>query len=85
MRFYFGIHFWLLLLPFCCCGFVAGPIPDGADAVIQVEDTEQIEDSSFESKRVRILVETIKGADIRPVVCLCYFLNVKLVKNVIKS
>ncbi|KAF3455238.1 hypothetical protein FNV43_RR05686 [Rhamnella rubrinervis] len=35
-----------------------GPIPDGADAVTQVEDTEQIEDSSLESKRVRILVET---------------------------
>ncbi|KAH7541944.1 hypothetical protein FEM48_Zijuj02G0021000 [Ziziphus jujuba var. spinosa] len=46
-----------------------GPIPDGADAVIQVEDTEQIEDSSFQSKRVRILVETSKGADIRPVGC----------------
>ncbi|KAF3454018.1 hypothetical protein FNV43_RR04461 [Rhamnella rubrinervis] len=46
-----------------------GPIPDGADAVTQVEDTEQIEDSSLESKRVRILVETRKGADIRPVGC----------------
>ena len=49
-------------------GFLSGPIPDGADAVVQVEDTEQIEDSSLESKRVRILVETRKGADIRPVV-----------------
>ncbi|XP_050223196.1 molybdopterin biosynthesis protein CNX1-like [Mercurialis annua] len=40
-----------------------GPIPDGADAVVQVEDTEQLHNS----KRVRILVKTIKGADIRPV------------------
>ncbi|POO01496.1 Bifunctional molybdenum cofactor biosynthesis MobB/MoeA [Trema orientale] len=46
-----------------------GPIPDGADAVVQVEDTEQIEESSLESKRVRILVETSKGTDIRPVGC----------------
>ncbi|KAF4378460.1 hypothetical protein G4B88_027520 [Cannabis sativa] len=46
-----------------------GPIPDGADAVVQVEDTEQIEESSHESKRVRILVETRKGTDIRPVGC----------------
>ncbi|KAL5580014.1 hypothetical protein UlMin_012456 [Ulmus minor] len=42
-----------------------GPIPDGADAVVQVEDTEQIE--GVESKRIRVLVETHKGADIRPV------------------
>ncbi|KAM6595922.1 hypothetical protein CsatA_006446 [Cannabis sativa] len=46
-----------------------GPIPDGADAVVQVEDTEQIEESSHESKRVRILVQTRKGTDIRPVGC----------------
>ncbi|XP_062082360.1 molybdopterin biosynthesis protein CNX1 [Humulus lupulus] len=46
-----------------------GPIPDGADAVVQVEDTEQIEESSLESKRVRILAETRKGTDIRPVGC----------------
>ncbi|KAL5830693.1 hypothetical protein ACOSQ3_016110 [Xanthoceras sorbifolium] len=46
-----------------------GPIPDGADAVVQVEDTEQIKDAAVESKRVRILVQTSKGVDIRPVGC----------------
>uniref|UniRef100_A0A2N9J1U7 Molybdopterin biosynthesis protein CNX1 n=1 Tax=Fagus sylvatica TaxID=28930 RepID=A0A2N9J1U7_FAGSY len=46
-----------------------GPIPDGADAVVQVEDTEQIENGSVESKRVKILVQTSKGVDIRPVGC----------------
>ncbi|KAJ9178477.1 hypothetical protein P3X46_010356 [Hevea brasiliensis] len=46
-----------------------GPIPDGADAVVQVEDTEVVDDGSVESKRVRILVKTSKGVDIRPVGC----------------
>ncbi|XP_062015253.1 molybdopterin biosynthesis protein CNX1-like isoform X2 [Rosa rugosa] len=46
-----------------------GPIPDGADAVVQVEDTEQVHVHSHESKRVRILVQTSKGVDIRPVGC----------------
>ncbi|KAK9734658.1 hypothetical protein RND81_04G155200 [Saponaria officinalis] len=46
-----------------------GPIPDGADAVVQVEDTEPIKSDPGESKRVRILVETKRGADIRPVGC----------------
>ncbi|KAG6590267.1 Molybdopterin biosynthesis protein CNX1, partial [Cucurbita argyrosperma subsp. sororia] len=41
-----------------------GPIPDGADAVVQVEDTEKIE-----SKHVKIMVKARKGADIRPVGC----------------
>ncbi|KAF4356260.1 hypothetical protein F8388_000707 [Cannabis sativa] len=53
----------------CWYGLCSGPIPDGADAVVQVEDTEQIEESSHESKRVRILVQTRKGTDIRPVGC----------------
>eukprot|EP00257_Ricinus_communis_P025126 XP_025012540.1 molybdopterin biosynthesis protein CNX1 isoform X1 [Ricinus communis] len=44
-----------------------GPIPDGADAVVQVEDTEKVEDGLVESKRVRILVKASKGVDIRPV------------------
>ncbi|CAK7329214.1 unnamed protein product [Dovyalis caffra] len=44
-----------------------GPIPDGADAVVQVEDTEKVEDPS--AKRVKILVQTRKGVDIRPVGC----------------
>lgn len=46
-----------------------GPIPDGADAVVQVEDTELIKSSSVEAKRVRILVQTTRGVDIRPVGC----------------
>ncbi|XP_004291534.1 PREDICTED: molybdopterin biosynthesis protein CNX1 [Fragaria vesca subsp. vesca] len=46
-----------------------GPIPDGADAVVQVEDTEQVHVNSHESKRVRVLVQTRKGVDIRPVGC----------------
>ncbi|KAL4578527.1 hypothetical protein LXL04_014651 [Taraxacum kok-saghyz] len=46
-----------------------GPIPDGADAVVQVEDTQLLESASSEPKRVRILVKTSKGIDIRPVGC----------------
>lgn len=41
-----------------------GPIPEGADAVVQVEDTEQI---LGEPKRVKILVQASQGVDIRPV------------------
>lgn len=63
-------HFW--------CGFTLGPIPDGADAVVQVEDTEPVEESSLESKRVRILVKTSKGTDIRPVVRNGCFLQIEL-------
>lgn len=43
-----------------------GPIPDGADAVVQVEDTRKVKDSLVE--RVKISVQTRKGVDIRPVV-----------------
>ncbi|CAI9260344.1 unnamed protein product [Lactuca saligna] len=46
-----------------------GPIPDGADAVVQVEDTERVETASSEPNRVRILVKINKGVDIRPVGC----------------
>ncbi|CAN8252488.1 unnamed protein product [Cochlearia groenlandica] len=46
-----------------------GPIPDGADAVVQVEDTELIGDVATESKRVKILIQTKKGTDIRRVGC----------------
>ncbi|KAL2945581.1 Molybdopterin biosynthesis protein CNX1 [Bienertia sinuspersici] len=46
-----------------------GPIPDGADAVVQVEDTEKIESDPSQPKRVRILVQTRPGIDIRPVGC----------------
>ncbi|KAJ1432162.1 Molybdopterin biosynthesis protein MoeA-like [Sesbania bispinosa] len=44
-----------------------GPIPDGADAVVQVEDTEKVDNALDEPKRVKILVKTTKGNDIRPV------------------
>lgn len=44
-----------------------GPIPDGADAVVQVEDTEKVNNGSDEFDRVRILVKTNQGNDIRPV------------------
>lgn len=47
-----------------------GPIPDGADAVVQVEDTEKVNSASDEIDRVRILVKTNQGNDIRPVVCM---------------
>lgn len=45
-----------------------GPVPDGADAVVQVEDTESISVGSAEPKRVRILKQTSSGVDIRAVV-----------------
>lgn len=48
--------------------YFVGPIPEGADAVVQVEDTEVIKVDSIEAKRVRILVKTRQGVDIRPVV-----------------
>ncbi|KAL3718468.1 hypothetical protein ACJRO7_003578 [Eucalyptus globulus] len=44
-----------------------GPIPDGADAVVQVEDSELVKGSLTDQKRVKILVQTSKGVDIRPV------------------
>ena len=53
------------LLWFC---FLLGPIPNGADVVVQVKDIEQIENALVESKRVNILVQTNEGVDIRPVV-----------------
>ncbi|KAK9095288.1 hypothetical protein Scep_026757 [Stephania cephalantha] len=46
-----------------------GPIPDGADAVVQVEDTEEIKVAVGEQKRIRILVNARQGLDIRPVGC----------------
>lgn len=48
--------------------FPSGPIPVGADAVVQVEDTQLIESASVDSKRVRILKQIKQGVDIRPVV-----------------
>jgi gephyrin len=46
-----------------------GPIPDGADAVVQVEDTEQVPTSADGQKRVRILARATEGQDIRNVGC----------------
>ncbi|KAF3774267.1 Molybdopterin biosynthesis protein [Nymphaea thermarum] len=43
------------------------PIPEGADSVVQVEDTELVADTSSVVKRVRILVAASQGQDIRPV------------------
>ncbi|KAL0460877.1 UNVERIFIED_CONTAM: Molybdopterin biosynthesis protein CNX1 [Sesamum latifolium] len=44
-----------------------GPIPDGADAVVQVEDTIPIH--SVDPKRTQILKQVARGHDIRPVGC----------------
>lgn len=44
-----------------------GPIPEGADSVVQIEDTEQVADTSNELKHVKILIEVPKGLDIREV------------------
>ncbi|KAL5715482.1 hypothetical protein ACHQM5_017294 [Ranunculus cassubicifolius] len=46
-----------------------GPIPDGADAVVQVEDSEEISMPLGELKRVKILKQASQGLDIRPVGC----------------
>ncbi|KAI5063213.1 hypothetical protein GOP47_0021760 [Adiantum capillus-veneris] len=43
-----------------------GPVPKGADAVVQIEDTEQME-GNHGHKKVRILRRVSKGYDIRPV------------------
>ena len=45
-----------------------GPVPEGADAVVQVEDTEQIEHKPDEVKKVHIQKKVSEGHDIRPVV-----------------
>lgn len=47
---------------------IPGPIPDGADAVVQVEHTEKVTDNEDGGKRVRISVRVSKGNDIRNVV-----------------
>lgn len=48
--------------------FGSGPIPNGADAVIQVEDTAEVESAAAGPKRVRVLKQVTQGLDIRPVV-----------------
>eukprot|EP00250_Pteridium_aquilinum_P007913 c17529_g1_i2 orf=103-2175(+) len=44
-----------------------GPVPTGADAVVQIEDTEQLDGDVGGHKKVRILKGVSKGHDIRPV------------------
>lgn len=46
------------------------PVPAGADAVVQVEDTELLErtDDGLEERRIRILTSAREGQDIRAVV-----------------
>ena len=51
----------------------AGPIPDGADAVVQVEDTQRLAAAPDGSKRVRISVRIAEGHDIRSVVSMRFF------------
>ncbi|KAJ6815589.1 molybdopterin biosynthesis protein CNX1 [Iris pallida] len=46
-----------------------GPIPDGADSVVQIEDTEQVVATSNGLKNVKILVQVPRGLDIRDVGC----------------
>ncbi|KAL8523000.1 hypothetical protein ACS0TY_013096 [Phlomoides rotata] len=46
-----------------------GPIPYGADAVVQVEDTLLVESPSIGPKRVKVLKQVSQGLDIRPVGC----------------
>ncbi|XP_047066434.1 molybdopterin biosynthesis protein CNX1-like [Lolium rigidum] len=46
-----------------------GPIPDGADAVVQVEDTEQLAAAPDGAKRVRISATVAEGHDVRSVGC----------------
>ena len=49
--------------------FATGPVPEGADAVVQVEDTQVVEDGAGNVvKKIRVLKAVTKGHDIRPVV-----------------
>lgn len=48
--------------------FCSGPIPYGADAVVQVEDTVLVESAAVGPKRVCVLKQVAQGFDIRPVV-----------------
>jgi hypothetical protein len=58
-------------LPILPHGFLAAgaPVPEGADSVVQVEDTEVVALGAQPGalKRVRILKAAVKGQDIRPV------------------
>lgn len=56
------------------------PVPEGADAVIQVEDTELLERTAdgTEEHKIRVAVTVSVGQDIRPVVCSLWIGNVLL-------
>jgi gephyrin len=46
------------------------PVPDGADAVVKIEDTEAVDasiDNTHQEKSVRILVGVKAGQNIRPI------------------
>lgn len=73
------IDLWLIFSVTFFFSLDLGPIPEGADAVVQVENTELVNDASDGTKRVRILVQTTQGNDIRPVVCSCRFCAVTLI------
>lgn len=47
---------------------LSGQVPEGADAVVQVENTELIDDELDAVKKVHIRVKVFEGNDIRPVV-----------------
>ncbi|MCO5550409.1 hypothetical protein L7F22_003893 [Adiantum nelumboides] len=55
-----------------------GPVPKGADAVVQIEDTEQVE-ADHKHKKVRILRRVSKGHDIRLVVCFPFLMNFRVI------
>lgn len=57
--------------PGCCVRISTGaPVPEGADSVVQVEDTELLEaGSDGEEKMIRITRTPDAGQDIRPVGC----------------
>ena len=48
--------------------FFTGPIPEGADAVVPIENVEQIKDTYGGVKFVKIFVGASPGLNIRPVV-----------------
>lgn len=45
------------------------PIPDGADAVVMIEDTEALPAGESGQKMVRIKTAAKQGQDIRPIGC----------------
>lgn len=65
---------WHVLAEPWCQGVLPGgvatagaPVPPGADAVVQVEDTEKLPDGEGSQRRVRICKAAKAGQDIRPV------------------